>query len=300
MFFIDHRNKAFMFSGLLLLIFLVSFAVRGLNLGVDFAGGTVIQVAPGEEFTLDQVREVVREFELEDASFRRVEGREDSGEEVSSGGVIIKTAVLSEEERDGIMEALHRRWPRLEEQRMESVGGVIGEEQLRRSLIALAVALAAMVAYITLRFQFTYALSTIVALIHDVLMVLGVFSLFQLELNLPFVAALLTIVGYSINDTIVIIDRIRENLKGRRKKEYPAVVNESIFQNLTRSLNTSFTTMLVLIALLVGFYYYIGVMGLIVFLVALIIGIISGTYSSIFIASPFWLMIKERQFQRGR
>jgi preprotein translocase subunit SecF len=117
-----------------------------------------------------------------------------------------------------------------------------------------------------------------------------------MEINVPFVAAILTVFGYSVNDTIVIIDRIRENIKHKRKSDYAVIVNESINQNLMRSINTSLTTLFVLIALLVGFYYYIGSVDLIVFVIALIIGVLVGTYSSIFVASPLWLNLQDVQF----
>ncbi len=297
MFFVQNRRKAFMISGTLLVIFLVSLALIGLNLGEHFAGGTEILFTPGEDFSEAEVREVLQEFDLDGATLQRVRG---AGEVEEADSILIKTGFLSQERLDGVTSALEDRWPDMdpERRRIESTGPAIGGEQLASSLWALALALAAMVGYITFRFQFTYAVSTIAALLHDALIVLGVFSLFQLEINLPFVAALLTVIGYSINDSIVIIDRIRENIKGKRKKEYPQVVNYSILQNLTRSLNTSFTTLMVLLALLVGFVFFIGNLDLIYFVLALIIGIITGTYSSLFIASPLWLTLKQREFRK--
>ncbi len=143
-------------------------------------------------------------------------------------------------------------------------------------------------------------MATIAALMHDILIITGIFSLLRMEVNAPFVAAILTVFGYSVNDTIVIIDRIRENIKHRRRDEYGAVVDQSIRQSLVRCLNTSFTTLIVLVALLVGFMYYIGSLDLIVFVVALILGVFVGTYSSIFVASPLWLDLKEMEFRRAR
>ncbi len=280
-----------------MILFLVSFAVNGLNLGIDFTGGVEIQVMPNEEFEVEEVREVLGEAGLEGASVRTVRARE-TGEDEAAGGFLIRTAELPPEQRDALVESLEQKWPQMDNT-IRSVGGVIGKEMTQSAIIAVVVALVAMVGYITYRFQFNYAVSTLSALMHDVIIVLGVFSLLQLEINEIFIAALLMVVGYSINDTIVIVDRIRENVKGGRKKDYPRVVNESVFQNLTRSINTSVTTLLVLIALLIGFTYFIGNMDLIVFVIALILGVLAGTYSSLFIASPMWLTLKQREFRKA-
>ena len=305
---IQHRKKAFILSGVLILAALFSMAYHmvttypgslGLNLGEDFVGGTVLEMNLGEEFEIDEVREILQVHGQEGASVQRVMVEEDDGELVDEG-VLIKTGIMGEDARSELVESFRERWEvPAEETRIESVGAAVGAEQRRTAMIAVAVALVGMVAYITFRFEFNFAIAAIGALVHDVLIVLGIFSLLQLELNEPFVAALLTIVGYSINDSIVIIDRIRENIRYRSKKEYPEVVNHSIMQNLTRSINTSFTTLLVLAALMVGFYVYVGSFDLIVFVIAMIIGVIVGTYSSIFIASPLWLTLKERQFRKA-
>ena len=305
---IQHRKKAFIISGVLILAALFSMAYHmvvthpgslGLNLGEDFVGGTVLEMNLGEEFEVDEVRDILQAHGQEGASVQRVMVEEDDGELVDEG-VLIKTGIMGEDARDDLVDSFRERWEvPAEETRIESVGAAVGAEQRRTAIIAVAVALVGMVAYITFRFEFNFAIAAIAALVHDVLIVLGIFSLLQLELNEPFVAALLTIVGYSVNDSIVIIDRIRENIRYRSKKEYPEVVNHSIMQNLTRSINTSFTTLLVLAALMVGFYVYVGSFDLIVFVIAMIIGVIVGTYSSIFIASPLWLTLKERQFRKA-
>ena len=296
MFFVKNRSRAFIFSGVLMVIFLFSLALMGLNLGVHF-GGMEVLFSPGESFTVEEVREVLGEKGLEGSSIQRVGVMEDDD---ASHAAIIKTSYLSQEEQDGLMHSLEDRWPNMDhdQTRIHSTGPAIGGEQLRSAFWALSLALVAMVGYITLRFQFTYAIATIAALVHDVIVVLGISSLLQLEISIPFIAALLTVIGYSVNDSIVIIDRIRENIKDKRKKEYSAVVNQSIVQSLTRSLNTSSTTMMVLVALLIGFIYYIGTQDLFAFILALIIGVISGTYSSLFIAGPLWLSLKLKEFKR--
>ncbi len=297
--FIGNRRKAYLLSGLLVAAGLISLVVFGLNLGIDFTGGTVLHLNLGEEFSLEEVRAVIAPFEeLEGAAIQIVQGRDLSGQ-LTDEGLVIKAPYIEEERRDQLMEAFRARWPNLDpaDLRIESVGAVIGGELTRQAILSLVVAVVLMVGYITFRFEFRFALATIAALLHNIFIVLGIFSILQMEINVPFVAAILTVFGYGVNDTIVIIDRIRENIKQRRKNEYAAVVNQSINQNMVRSINTSLTTLFVLIALLFGFHYYIGSVDLIVFVVALILGVFIGTYSSIFIASPLWLNLQEVNFR---
>ncbi len=305
---IQHRKKAFILSGILIIVALLTMGYHmvtngwntlGLNLGIDFAGGTVLQLNLGEDFTMEEVQDVLAEFDLEGSSLQRVRARDTQGELVDEG-VLIKTVTIAESTRDDLLDAFNEQWPDMdpEDNLIQSVGAAVGNEQKRSSAIALAVALVAMIGYITFRFEFKFAIATIAALIHDLIIVVGLFSLLQMDINATFIAALLTIVGYSINDSIVIIDRIRENIRHKKKSEYPEVVNQSILQNLTRSINTSFTTLMVLAALMVGFYVFVGSLDLVVFVIAMIAGVITGTYSSIFIASPLWLTLKEREFRR--
>lgn len=305
---IQHRKKAFILSGVLIAAALVSIVFNmavnglgtmGLNLGIDFAGGTVLQLNLGEDYSIEEVQDILAESGLEGASVQRVRARE-AGGDLSDEGVLIKTAIIQDTVRDDLMDAIRDRWPDLdpEDIRIESVGSQVGGEQKKWSGIALAVALAAMILYITIRFEFKFAIATIGALIHDVIIILGLFSLLRLEVNLPFMAALLTIIGYSINDSIVIIDRIRENIRYKKKQDYAAVVDRSIKQNLVRSINTSLTTLMVLAALMVGFYLFVGSLDLVYFVIAMMTGVVTGTYSSIFIASPLWLTLKEREFKR--
>jgi preprotein translocase SecF subunit len=300
--FIKHSRKAYAISALLLVAAIISLALFGLNLGIDFAGGTVFHLNLGEGFTMEEVEEVITPFpELQGAVLQEFEGRDLQGR-VTEKGVVIKSAYVEETRRDLILDAFRERWSGLssEDLRVESVGGTISGELTYQSLLALAVAIAAMIAYISFRFEFKFALATIAALLHDIIIVLGVFSILRMEINVPFVAAVLTVFGYSVNDSIIIIDRIRENIKHRRKDEYAGIVDLSIGQNLVRSLNTSLTTLMVLVALLVGFHYFIGSLDLIVFIVALIIGVFVGTYSSIFIASPLWLDLKKLEHRRAK
>lgn len=300
--FIGNRRKAYLLSAVLIGAGLVSLAFLGLNLGIDFAGGTVLQLNLGEDFSMEEVDAVLAPFdELEGAALQLVQGRDLSGEPTDEG-LIIRGPVMPEQRRDQLVAAFREKFPQMNpgDIRVESVGAVIGGELTRQALLSLLVAVLLMVAYITYRFEFKFALATIVALLHNVIIVVGIFSILQMEINVPFVAAILTVFGYSVNDTIVIMDRIRENIKHRKRSEYVEVVNQSINQNLVRSINTSLTTLFVLVALLFGFHYFIGSLDLIVFVVALILGVFVGTYSSIFIASPLWLNLQEYFFRIKR
>ena len=300
--FIGNRRKAYLLSALLVLAGLISLAVFGLNLGIDFTGGTVLHLNLGEDFSLEEVEAVIAPFEeLEGAAVQIVQGRDLTGE-LKEEGLVIKAPFIEEDRRDMLLDALRDRWPAIDpaDLRIESVGAVIGSELARQALLSLAVAIVLMVVYITVRFEFRFALATIAALLHNIVIVIGIFSILQMEINVPFVAAILTVFGYSVNDTIVIFDRIRENIKHKQRRDYAAVVNESINQNLMRSINTSLTTLFVLTALLFGFHYFIGSLDLIVFVVALILGVIVGTYSSIFVASPLWLNLQSLKFKGFR
>lgn len=296
--FIGNRRKAYLLSLILIGAGLLSLVVFGLNLGIDFTGGTVLQFNLGEDISMEEVEAALEPYEeLEGAVVQVIQGRDLTGEPTEEG-LIIRGPIMTEERRDALIRDFRDRFPEMagDDLRVESVGAVIGAELTRQALLSLLVALVAIVAYITFRFEFKFAVATIGGLLHNVIVVLGIFSILQMEINVPFVAAILTVVGYSVNDTIVIMDRIRENIKHRKRKEYVEVVNDSINQNLMRSINTSLTTLFVLIALLFGFHYFIGSLDLIVFVVALILGVVVGTYSSIFIASPLWLNLQDLDF----
>jgi preprotein translocase SecF subunit len=302
--FIGNRRKAYFLSSILVIASIVSLLLFGLNLGIDFTGGTVLHLNLGDDFSLEEVESVLAGFEeLNGATLQVVQGRDISGEPTDEG-LVIKASYLEEKRRNELMDNLRSRWPNLDsaDLRIESVGAVVGGELTRQALLSLIVAVVLMVIYITFRFEFKFAIATIVALLHNIIIVIGIFSILHMEINVPFVAAILTVFGYSVNDTIVIIDRIRENIRHKRKSDYAEIVNDSINQNLIRSINTSLTTLFVLLALLFGFFYYIGSVDLIVFVVALILGVFVGTYSSIFIASPLWLNLQElggKQAKKG-
>jgi preprotein translocase SecF subunit len=292
--FLKYSRSAFIFSALVIIIGAIALAATGLNLGIDFAGGTIVHLRLDEGFQMEEVREVLAPFGLAGVPLQRA-GRDGAGE---GREVIIKTPELDEAARRELIEAFNVRWPQMTNRdvlRIDNVGAVIGRELTQEAFLALLIAALLMIVYITMRFEFKFALAAIIALFHDAFIIVGLFSLFQLEVNSPFIAAVLTIIGYSINDTIVIFDRIRENLKYRGKRTIEEVVESSINANLVRSINTSLTTLVVLLSLFIAFSYFVGGMDLKVFALALLIGIVSGTYSSIFIASPVWLILQNRE-----
>jgi preprotein translocase SecF subunit len=298
--FIKYRRSAYLLSAVIILAGIVSLFVNGLNLGIDFTGGTIFHLDLKEEYQMEDVRGVLASYELQGASLQRA-GRN----EVTGGNeVIIKAPHLDEPTRRDIIGAFRAQWPQMTSDdvlRVDNVGAVVGRELTKEAFLALLAAAVGMLLYITMRFEFKFAMAAILALLHDAFIIIALFSIFMIEVNSPFIAAVLTIIGYSINDTIVIFDRIRENLKLNRKKSTVEVVNVSINENLIRSINTSLTTLVVLVSLFIAFNYFVGGMDLKVFALALLIGVISGTYSSIFIASPLWLslrMIEEKKHQK--
>lgn len=300
--FVQNRKISYALSLLLILAGVLSLILSGLNLGIDFTGGTVFHLNLSGGFTPEEVEAVIEDIpELKGAALQVVQGRDLQGR-VTTEGVVLKSSYLEEGRRNAILASFRERWPSLgsEDLRVESVGGVVSGELARQSLTAFAVAVAGMIIYITIRFEFRFALAAIIALLHDIFVIIAIFSIFRIEVNVPFIAAIMTIFGYSVNDTIVIFDRIRENIVRKKKDEYVELVDVSINQSLVRTLNTSLTTFIVLVALLVGFYYFIGSFDLIAFVVALLIGVVVGTYSSIFIAAPLWLDLTGLQRRRAR
>ncbi|HHX77357.1 MAG TPA: protein translocase subunit SecF [Firmicutes bacterium] len=280
--FVEHRQKAFILSLVVILAGIISLFIRGLNLGIDFTGGTRLHINIGEEYEISEVRELLTPLGLEGSQAQKAgDTAEGTGREV-----IIKTPPLAEEERNEVIAAFQEKWPQITADSIlavENVGPTVGRELRNQAFWALLLAMVGIIIYITLRFEFKLALAAIIALVHDALFVLAFFSIFQVEINSPFVAAILTIVGYSINDTIVVFDRIRENLKAQKKDDLKAIVNLSLNQSLVRCINTSVTTLLVIIPILI-----MGGVALRPFIVALFIGLVAGTFSSLFIASELW------------
>ena len=283
---IAHRNWFFAFSLLLILVSLASLATQGLNLGIDFTGGTLIDLKFAKPVSVAEVRDVLKDYKLENSVVQLAATEKTD----AAPNVLIRTHVLSEAERKSVLEGFTAKLGKFDIMRIEKVGATIGSELTREAIIALLLSWLMMIAYISYRFEFRFGVAGILSLVHDVLIVLGVFSILRKEIDASFVAALLTIVGYSINDTIVIFDRIRENLKAMKKGEtLPEMVVRSIWQTMTRSI---YTVLTVLFA--TGSLYFLGGETTKNFSLALLIGFVSGTYSSIFNASPIWVLWKQR------
>jgi preprotein translocase subunit SecF len=281
--------KKYLFMSLSLLVIgagLVSAAIQGFNLGIDFTGGTLMDLKFKKPVTVVQVRDVLTRHDLEN-SVIQLAGTEKTD---SAPNVLIRTKVLNETERKAVLDDFSAKIGQFDIMRIEKVGATIGSELARDSIIALLLSWLAMILYVSYRFEFRFGVAGILALVHDVLVVLGIFSIFKLEIDSSFVAALLTIIGYSINDTIVIFDRIRENMKTMKKGEtLPELVDRSIWQTMSRTIFTSLTVLFATAAL-----YFLGGETTKTFSLALLIGFVAGTYSTVFIASPVWLAWKER------
>ncbi|MBU3195743.1 protein translocase subunit SecF [Clostridium algidicarnis] len=270
----------FSISIVLIVISIFSLAINGLNFGIDFKGGTKVLIDFGKDFSKIEVEEEIIKKYANDAVTTKVEGSQ----------LEIKSNNLDSEKVSEMFNEIKDKYS-LESSALvsqEEIGASIGKELTKKSIIALMVATLGMLIYVRIRFEISFALAAILALLHDVIITLGIYSLFKLPVNSPFIAAILTIVGYSINDTIVIFDRIRENLKIMRRKDIGEVADVSITQTLTRSINTVLTTLITIVSV------YIFVPAVREFTFPITIGILWGSYSSIFIASPLWVVFKRK------
>lgn len=282
---IGRRYWWFALSLLIIIPGLISIAVQGFNLGIDFTGGNLIDVRFAQPVTVAQVRDVLNDYGLGNSVIQLA----GTNQADKSTDVFMRTKVLSEEQRLAVMAGLQQKLGNYDVLRAEKVGAVIGSELTRQAVIAVVVSWLLMIVYITFRFEYKFAVSGILAIVHDILVVIGMFSLMRREIDASFVAALLTIAGYSINDTIVIFDRIRENLRSWKKSEgLAAMVNRSIWQTMTRSIYTVLTVLFATASL-----YFFGGETTRNFSLALLIGFTSGCYSSIFNASPIWVTWRE-------
>ena len=280
------RKIWFIISLLIIIPGLFSMVTRGFNFGIDFTGGTIIDLKFEQPVNISQVRDALRPYGL-DGSTIQLSG--ESSDVESSTDVMIRTVDLEENDRKKVMSSIRSDVGNYEVMREEKVGATIGGELIMNAVMALVISWALIICYIAYRFEFRFGVAAILGLVHDILIVLSLFSFTQRQIDSSFVAALLTIVGYSINDTIVIFDRIRENLKLHFKRggDFNEIVNRSIYQTLTRSLYTVFTVLFTTFAL-----YFFGGETTKDFAFALLVGFAVGCYSSIFIASPIWLTLR--------
>ena len=279
--FMSIRRTMQVFSLALVLISLASLALRGLSFGIDFAGGVLVEVGYPQGADLTAIRSTLAAAQFTDATVQHFGTASDVLIRLSP-----KAETSSADLSDLLFQALRGASPEVELRRVEFVGPQVGDELTEDGGLAMLYALVGILIYVTLRFEYKFALGSIAALIHDVVITLGIFSLLQLEFDLTVLAAILAVIGYSLNDTIVVFDRIRENFRKIRKMDAEKVINISLNQTLARTLMTSLTTLLVLMALFIfGGELIHG------FATALIIGVVVGTYSSIYIASATTLAL---------
>ena len=282
------RSKIwFAISTVVIVAGIICMCVRGFNFGIDFTGGTIIDLKFARPVAIAEVRSSLAKFGMEGATIQLSGAQSDV---TAAEDVMIRAADMEEEQRKEVMAALKSDVGDYTVMREEKVGATIGGELITNAVLALVVSWALIIAYVAYRFEWRFGVAAVLALIHDILIVLAVFSFTGRQIDSSFIAALLTIVGYSINDTIVIFDRIRENLKlhFRRGGDVVQLVNTSVFQTLTRSLYTVFTVMFTTFAL-----YFFGGETTKDFAFALLVGFGCGCYSSIFIASPLWIVFRK-------
>lgn len=271
-----------------LLIGLGSIVTRGFNLGIDFTGGSIVDLTFENQVTVAQVRDVLKEHDMGNSIIQL----ENSDGKTEANSVLIRTGVVEDTELRATMSDLQSKLGSYQIQRVEQVGATIGSELVQQAAMAIFLSWILMIAYITFRFEFKFAIAAIIALIIDVLVVLSYFSLFQMEMDSSFVAALLTVVGYSVNGTIVIFDRIRENLKiHRRSESLGDMIDNSIWQCMTRTIYTVATSLFAIISI-----FLFGGETIHNFAFAMLVGFASGAYTSIFLAGPMWLFLKNKKF----
>lgn len=274
---IIEKSKIWISISLVVIVIGLGFTCfRGLNLGIDFKGGTQLAIQLNDDITKEQADEVVKEF-VQNANTNISNKNEYE----------IKATELDSEQVSKIMDSFKEKYS-LEESALisqDEIGASIGKELTENSLLALLAAFIVMLIYVAFRFEFKFGIAALTALFHDILITLSVYAIFNIPVNTPFIAAILTVVGYSMNDTIVVFDRIRENTKKLRRADAAEVANVSINETIKRSIYTSLSTLITIIAI------SILVPTVREFTIPLMVGVLSGTYSSILIASPVWVML---------
>ncbi len=281
--FMGKRKLAVMISAVFMVIVIGSIFARGLNLGIDFTGGTLIEVGYVEPADLASVREALATAGYGDASVQQFGTPRDVLIRLGTGVEEGDSARLSNAVFAALSDAVDGQ---VELRRVEFVGPQVGDELTEDGALAVLVALLAILAYVAMRFEWRFAVGAVVALVHDVTITVGLFALLQVEFDLPVLAAVLAVIGYSLNDTIVVFDRIRENFRKMRKGKPVEIVNRSLNETLSRTLVTSTTTALVLLAL-----FFLGGEIIHGFAFALLVGVVIGTYSSIYVASTAVLLL---------
>ncbi|SET77646.1 protein translocase subunit secF /protein translocase subunit secD [Oceanobacillus limi] len=286
---IPHRKKFFMFTSLLVIIGAVSLIMFKLNPGIDFTSGSRVEVMSDASLTTEEIEDSLSELDLTPKSIVI------SGEN-SEIAVLRYDEVIKEEKINELNNYFIDKYGN--EPNVSVVSPLVGEELVKNALYALGIASIGMILYVSIRFEFFFAITTIIALLHDVFITLAVFSITRIEFDVTIVAAVLTIIGYSINATIVTFDRIRENIQRKKKvvksfEELSSIVNKSIVQTMTRTVNTTVTTLIAVLAFL-----FLGAESITGFAIALAVGLIAGTYSSLFLATQIWLVWRGKMLKQ--
>lgn len=280
--FVRYNRSAFVVSSVLIIGSLVAFLMQGLNFGIDFKGGILVEISSSEPVDIGNLRGRMQTLELGEVQIQQFGTPTD---------VLIRVAeadgaVSTERDLTAVDEIRRDLEGEFEIRRVEIVGPQVSRELIQTGLLAVVAAISSMLIYIWFRFEWQFSVGAVMALVHDVILTIGIFSLLQLDFNLSILAAILTIVGYSMNDTVVVYDRVRENLRKYKKMDISELLDIAINQTLSRTVVTSVTTLLALIAL-----YTLGGEVIRGFTFAMIWGVLVGTYSSIFIAAPLLIRL---------
>ena len=280
--FVRYRLMAFVLSALLLIGSIGAFISNGLNFGIDFKGGTLIEISSDIEIDIAQLREQLTGLNIGEVQIQQFGTPSDALIRVSAD----EAAESAEGGLSAVESIRNELQGRFEIRRVEIVGPQVSGELIQTGILAVLAAIVSMLIYIWFRFEWQFSVGAVLALIHDVVLTIGIFSLLQLDFNLSILAAILTIVGYSMNDTVVVYDRVRENLRKFKKMPLDDLLNVAINETLSRTVMTSVTTLIALIAL-----YTLGGEVIRGFTFAMIWGVVVGTYSSVFVASPLLLYL---------
>ncbi|OFI05247.1 protein-export membrane protein SecF [Clostridium acetireducens DSM 10703] len=282
---IENTKIWFTISLIIIVVGFGALITKGLNYGIDFRGGTILVIEMEKDFNKPDVDKIVKKY-ASDAITNKANRTQ----------IEIKSNNITDDEAKKIFSELKGKY-KLKDKDLVSqnrIGASVGKELKQKAVTSLVLATLAMLLYVAIRFEFKFGLAAILGLVHDIMITIGVYAIFQIPLNSSFIAAILTIVGYSINDTIVIFDRIRENKKKFRKINDEELANISITQTMSRSINTVLTTLITITSV------YILVPSVRDFTFPLLIGIVCGCYSSIFISSPIWVIFKNKSLKKAR
>jgi len=273
-------------------VLLLPFGVNFFNLDIDFTGGTTMHYALHRELDraeLDHITDLVSD----------VIGFEPSSVQSTGDGteVYIKTHELDTETRDAVFTALMNEYSLSDSDRLatDNVSPSVGKDLSRAAILSAIVAVALMLLYITFRFDFRSGLSAVICLVHDLFVILSVYVIFRIPMNTTFIAAILTILGYSINASVIVFDRVRENKRIEKRQPFEDIVNKSIWQTMTRTLNTTITTLLCILMIVI-----LGVQSVKIFAIPIVVGVVAGTYSSVCLAGPLWAFLQKVNFKKTK